>query len=56
MFMYKNIILNIFFSKTTWPIKAKFNVAPPWEEETNDSINGLSHITKMAAMLIYKYK
>ena len=27
-------ISNIFFSKTAWPIKAKFYVEPPWERGT----------------------
>ena len=27
-------ISNIFFSKTTWPIKAKFNVESPWVRGT----------------------
>ena len=44
---------NIFSSETTWPIKAKFYVEPPWEEETKVCINGPGHMTKMAAMPIY---
>ena len=35
--------------KTTWPIKAKFYVAPPWEGETKVYINSPGHMTKMAA-------
>ena len=43
----------IFSSKTTWPIKAKFYVEPPWEGGTKVYINGPGHMTKMAAMPIY---
>ena len=43
----------IFFSDTTWPIKAKFYVEPPWEGGTKVCINGPGHMTKMAAMPIY---
>ena len=42
---------NVFSSETTWPIKAKFYVEPPWEGGTKVCING--HMTKMAAMPIY---
>ena len=44
---------NIFFSETAWPIKAKFYVEPPWEGGTKLYMNGLGHMTKMAAMPIY---
>ena len=44
---------NIFSSDTTWPIKAKFYVEPPWEGGTKVYINGLGHMTKMAATPIY---
>ena len=44
---------NMFSSETAWPIKAKFNVAPPWEGGTKVCINGHGHMTKMAAMPIY---
>ena len=44
---------NIFSSETAWPIKAKFYVEPPWEGGTIVYINGLGHMTKMAAMPIY---
>ena len=44
---------NIFSSETTWPIKAKFYVEPPWEGVTKVYINGSGHMTKMAAMPIY---
>ena len=40
-------------SETTWPIKAKFYVEPPWEGGTKVCINGHGHMTKMAAMPIY---
>ena len=43
----------IFFSKSTWPIKAKFYVEPPWECETKVCINGPGHMTKMAATPMY---
>ena len=46
-------ISNVFSSETTWPIKAKFYVVPPWEEGTKVYINGLGPMTKMAAMPIY---
>ena len=36
-----------------WPIKAKFHVEPPWEGGMKVCINGLGHMTKMAAMPIY---
>ena len=45
--------LNIFFSETALPIKAKFYVEPPWEGGTKVCINGPGHMTKMAAMPIY---
>ena len=45
--------LNIFFSETALPIKAKFYVEPPWEGGTKVYINGPGHMTKMAAMPIY---
>ena len=41
------------FSKTTWPIKAKFQVETPWEGEKKVYIYGPGHMTKMAAMPIY---
>ena len=31
---------NAFSSETTWPIKAKFYVEPPWEGGTKVCING----------------
>ena len=44
---------NVFCSETTWPIKAKFYVEPPWEGGTKVCINGPGHMTKMAAKPIY---
>ena len=41
------------FSKTTWPFKAKFHAESSWEGGTKNYINGLGHMTKMAAMPIY---
>ena len=46
-------LFSIVFSETTWPIKAKFYVEPPWEGGTKVYINGPGHMTKVAAMLIY---
>ena len=43
----------IFSSETAWPIKAKFDVEPPWEGRTKVCINGLGNMTKMAATPIY---
>ena len=45
--------LNIFSSETALPMKAKFYVESPWEGGTKVYINGLVHMTKMAAMPIY---
>ena len=44
---------NIFSFKTTWPIKAKFYVEPPWGGGTKVCMNGPGHMTKMAATPIY---
>ena len=44
---------NVFSSETSWPIKAKFYVEPPWEGGKKVCINGPGHMTKMAAMPIY---
>ena len=46
-------ISNVFFSETTWPIKAKFYMERPKEGGTKGYINGPGHMTKMAAMPIY---
>ena len=45
--------LNIFFSETAWPIKAKFYVEPPWLGGTKFCSRHLGHMTKMAATPIY---
>ena len=45
-------ISKIFSSETAWPIKAKLHVEHPWEGGTKVYINGLGHMTKMAAMAI----
>ena len=44
---------NIFFSKTAWPIKAKFYVGPPWVGGTKICSRHVGHMTKMAATPIY---
>ena len=44
---------NIFSTKTTGPIEAKFHIEPPWDKGTKVRSNGPGHITKMAAMSIY---
>ena len=45
--------LNIFFSETALPIKARFYMEPPWEGGRKVCINGTGHLTKMAAVPIY---
>ena len=49
-------ISNIFSSETTWPIKAKFYVEPPWVGGTRDCSRYLGHMTKMAVTPIYGKK
>ena len=44
---------NIFFSKTAWPITAKFYVKPPWVRRTKVCSRHPGHMTKMAATPIY---
>ena len=44
---------NIFCSKTTCPIKAKFYVEPPWVGGTKVCSRHLGHMTKMAATAMY---
>ena len=44
---------NVFSLETDRPIEAKFYVEPPWDEGMKMKANGLCHMTKMAAMLIY---
>ena len=46
-------ILNIFFSETAGPIKAKFYVEPPWVGGRIFCSRHLGHMTKMAATPIY---
>ena len=41
------------FSETAWPIKANFNVEPPWVGGTKFCSRHLGHVTKMAATPIY---
>ena len=47
------LISKIISSITALPIKAKFYVEPPWEGGKKVYINGLGHMTKMAATPIY---
>ena len=47
---------NLFSLETARPVEAKFYVASPWDEGMKVSINGLCHLTKMAAMSIYGKK
>ena len=44
---------NIFFSETTWLIKAKFYVEPHWVGGMKFCSRHLGHMTKMAATPIY---
>ena len=53
IYMYMTIFSKIFFSKTAWPIKAKFYAEPPWEDEKKVYLNGLGHMTKLATTPIY---
>ena len=48
-----SIFSNFFSSKSTRPIEAIFHVEPSWYGRMEMSINGLYHVTKMAAMPIY---
>ena len=41
--------LNIFFSETACPIKAKFYVEPPWVGRTKFCSRHVGHMTKIAA-------
>ena len=43
----------IFFSKTDWPIKAKFHVEPSWEGGKTLYINGPGHMSEIATIPIY---
>ena len=49
----KYMHMAIIFKHTAWPIKAKFQVEPPWEGGKKFYINGSGHMTKMIAMPIY---
>ena len=51
--MLRPVTISNISSETAWPIKAKFIVEPPWEGGTKIYINGLGHMTKVAAMPIY---
>ena len=51
-----NVVCLIFFSKTAWPIKAKFHMEPQWDGGTKFCLQGLGHMTKMATMPIYGNK
>ena len=44
---------NFYSLETARLIETKFHVELPWDREMNVTSNGLCHITKMAAMLIY---
>ena len=44
------IFLNFFSSITTWPLEAKFHVAPPWDWGMKSCSTGRGHMTKMATM------
>ena len=44
---------NFFPSETAVSVEAKFHVEPPWDGQTKAWSNGLCHMTKIAAMLIY---
>ena len=44
---------NIFYSETTWPIKAKFYVESSWVRGTKFCSRHLGHMTKIAATPIY---
>ena len=44
--------IQMFFSETARPIKAKLHVEHPWEGGMKVYINGQGHMTKMAAMAI----
>ena len=43
------------FSKTAWPIKAKFYVDPPWEGGTKVYIIGPGHIHSVSSSPVYSY-
>ena len=47
------IFSNVSSLETYRPTEAEFHVEPPWDRGIKVSINGLCHMTKMAAMSIY---
>ena len=47
-----SIILNFFFSITTWPIEAKFHVESSWDGGTKVCSNSSGHM-KMSTMPTY---
>ena len=53
MYLCMSTFSNIFSSKATWPIEAKFHVDPPCDRVTIICSNGSGHMTRMAAMSIY---
>ena len=53
MYVCMSTFSNIFSSKTTGPIEAKFHMEPPWDGGTKYCSNGPDHMTKMAAMPTY---
>ena len=53
MYVCMSTFSNIFFSETTGPIEAKFQVKPPLDGGTKVYSNGPGHITKKSAMPIY---
>ena len=46
-------LLNFFFLETACPIETKLYVEPPWDRGTKVWSNGISHMTKTAAMPTY---
>ena len=53
VYMCMIIIFKQTFLETARPIKAKPYMEPSWKEECKFCENGLTHMTKMAAMPIY---
>ena len=53
LFVCRSQCSKIFFSKTAWPIKAKFYVEPPWVGGTKVCSRHVGHMTKMATTPIY---
>ena len=44
---------NFFSLEIARQIEAKFHLEPPWDKEMKDCSNGLSHMTKLAAMTYF---